>query len=50
MDGDSIIVLDDILTTGATTNAVADALKRCGAGRICVWSVARAVLREPPMA
>ncbi|MBL9171949.1 MAG: ComF family protein [Verrucomicrobiales bacterium] len=50
MDGDSIIVLDDILTTGATTNAVAGALKRCGAGRICVWSVARAILREPPMA
>lgn len=50
LDGDSIIVLDDVLTTGATTNAVASVLKRCGAGRVCVWSVARAVLREPPLA
>lgn len=50
LDGDSIIVVDDVLTTGATTNAVASALKRCGAGRLCVWSVARAVLREPPLA
>ncbi|MFO1461607.1 MAG: ComF family protein [Verrucomicrobiota bacterium] len=50
LEGDSIIVLDDVLTTGATTNAVASVLKRSGAGRICVWSVARAVLRESPMA
>jgi ComF family protein len=36
-----IILLDDILTTGATTNACAQALRRAGAADVCVWTVAR---------
>lgn len=44
LNGESVIVVDDVLTTGATTDAVARILKKLGAGRVCVWSVARAVL------
>lgn len=36
------IVVDDVLTTGATTNAVAQTLRRLGAEEVIVWSVARA--------
>ena len=40
----SVIIVDDILTTGATTNAVADVIQKLGANRICVWTLARAIL------
>jgi len=38
----SLIIIDDVLTTGATTSACADALRKAGASRIAVWTVARA--------
>lgn len=41
--GECLIVVDDILTTGATTNAVAAVLRRLGASRVCVWTLARAI-------
>ena len=41
LDGERIVLLDDVLTTGATTSACALALQRAGAGDICVWTVAR---------
>jgi ComF family protein len=41
LNGQKIIILDDVLTTGATTSACARVLRRAGAGDLCVWTVAR---------
>lgn len=40
----SWIIVDDVLTTGATTDGVAAVLKNLGAERVVVWAVARATL------
>ncbi len=40
----SWIIVDDVLTTGATTDGVAAVLKDLGAERVVVWAVARATL------
>ena len=44
-NGKRVVVFDDVLTTGATTNACARVLKACGAGEVCVWTLARGLLR-----
>lgn len=41
LNGERILVLDDVLTTGATTSACAKVLLAAGAGEVCVWTVAR---------
>jgi len=39
--GRRFVLIDDVFTTGATTNACAQALMAAGAGEVCVWTVAR---------
>jgi len=41
LNGERIILVDDVLTTGATTSACAGVLKSLGASDVCVWTVAR---------
>lgn len=43
-DGCHIAIVDDILTTGATANALSDVLLAAGASRVDVWTLARASL------
>lgn len=41
LHGEKIVLLDDVLTTGATTSECAKVLLAAGAGEVCVWTVAR---------
>lgn len=43
MKGKSILILDDVITTGATLNACAKVLKACGAERVVGIGLARPV-------
>ena len=45
LNGEKIILVDDGMTTGATTSAGAWALSQAGAGEICVWTVARGLMQ-----
>lgn len=41
LDGARVLLVDDVLTTGATTSSCARALRAAGAGDVCVWTLAR---------
>ncbi len=41
LNGERVILVDDVFTTGATTSACARVLRAAGAGDVCVWTVAR---------
>lgn len=41
LKGESIVIVDDVMTTGATANTLAVELKKAGAGHISVWVLAR---------
>ena len=43
LNGERIVLLDDVLTTGATTSACAKVLRAGGSGEVCVWTVARGI-------
>jgi len=43
LNDERIVLIDDVLTTGATTNACAKVLRDAGAGQVCVWTVARGI-------
>ena len=38
----AVAIVDDVLTTGSTADALARVLKRAGCRRVEVWAVARA--------
>jgi ComF family protein len=50
VSGKHVLLVDDVLTTGATLNACAGVLKRGGARRVTVLTVARADRRRVAMA
>jgi ComF family protein len=40
-----VVLVDDVFTTGATTSSCARVLQSHGAGEVCVWTLARGLLR-----
>jgi ComF family protein len=42
LDGESVVIFDDVVTTGQTVAELARVVKRAGAKRVEIWSLARA--------
>jgi predicted amidophosphoribosyltransferase len=45
--GRTVVLIDDVMTTGATLSACALSLKRAGAGRVLALTLARATPQFP---
>ncbi len=43
-----VVIIDDVVTTGATSNELATILKQSGIKKVGVWSLARAILHGSP--
>jgi ComF family protein len=43
LHGERVVLVDDVFTTGATTDSCARVLRGMGAGAVCVWTVARGI-------
>jgi predicted amidophosphoribosyltransferase len=41
LSGKRIVLVDDVLTTGASLNALAEAVQKRGAKEVLVWVIAR---------
>jgi len=48
LQGLSVAVIDDVVTTGATANSVAKALLKAGAANVDIWSLARTSWNNSP--
>ncbi len=46
LSGQHVALLDDVLTTGASLNALADAVKKRGAEQISAWVIARTLTHD----
>lgn len=46
LEGKHVALIDDVLTTGASMNALAKAVRKRGAIRISVWVIARTIRRQ----
>ena len=44
LNGSTVAIVDDVMTTGATLDEMAKTLKRAGAARVVNWVVARTLL------
>lgn len=47
LNGKRIVIVDDVMTTGATLNELARVLRKCGAAHISVWVIARTLPGTP---
>ena len=49
LKGLNVAIVDDVITTGATVNALAASLREAGAGEIHAWALARVAPRDGPL-
>ncbi|HEX6002505.1 MAG TPA: phosphoribosyltransferase family protein, partial [Burkholderiales bacterium] len=50
LDGRTVAIVDDVMTTGATLDELARCMRRAGAREIRAWVAARALRRDNPVA